>query len=294
MTSTLKTLSVAFFFFITACSTNAKKEKTEESNKNNPSSKIEELLKLLNVELFDECVSFPSFIENPYQEFENIPAKGGLFFDGTTGKCNKQYSFYATKRDLNAFHLSWKTETGEINHPEISSYKLTDNTEIPFLKTNWLSTTGNNTAELNIIPVLEHKDAPEYSGTIQYALFTKYWRIIGFRKLPESDFYEILRRMGEIKGIKTDRLKIKKKGGLSDVNQNEQTKLPMLDKSDYTISDPDGYTNVRSEKSSDSEILFQIKEGNHFTVISKEGSWWEIVYQGRKGFIHKSRIKRLE
>ena len=58
----------------------------------------------------------------------------------------------------------------------------------------------------------------------------------------------------------------------------------------FTISDPDGYTNVREEKNSKSKILFKINEGEEFYIKSKDTDWWEIEFNGKSGFVHKSRI----
>ncbi len=289
-----KYVAAIIILFLIACSSNNKDEKSTISNSTSEDKKIEDLLPLLNVELMDECAAFPSFIENPYQEFPDIPAKAGLFFDGPTRKCNQQYSYYSNKIDLNNFHLSWKTELGAIDSIKISSYKLKDR-DVPFLKANWTSSNGNNTAELNITPVLDHEEAPEYSGTIQYALFTKYWRIIGFRKIGEDGFYNILEKMGEIQGIDTKNLKIKKisttKESKEDVAQPNNTNDNIAN---YTIDDPDGYTNVREERSAASKILFKLNVGDRISVVSKEGAWWEIMYKEKKGFVHKSRIVEVE
>ena len=56
------------------------------------------------------------------------------------------------------------------------------------------------------------------------------------------------------------------------------------------INDPDGYTNVRKEKSSKSEILFQIYEDEKFIIQNNDGDWWLIEYSGKQGYIHNSRI----
>ena len=58
----------------------------------------------------------------------------------------------------------------------------------------------------------------------------------------------------------------------------------------FTISDPDGYTNVREGKNSKSKILFKISEGDEFHIKSKDTDWWEIEFNDKTGFVHKSRI----
>ncbi|WP_312902095.1 SH3 domain-containing protein [Chryseobacterium taichungense] len=60
----------------------------------------------------------------------------------------------------------------------------------------------------------------------------------------------------------------------------------------YTISDPDGYTNLRKDKSSQSEILQKITAGREIEVLDKTGDWWKVKSkEGKIGYIHKSRIK---
>lgn len=56
------------------------------------------------------------------------------------------------------------------------------------------------------------------------------------------------------------------------------------------INDLDGYTNVREGKSSKSEILYQIHEGEEFKILDNTGEWWLIEYNGNQGYIHNSRI----
>jgi len=60
----------------------------------------------------------------------------------------------------------------------------------------------------------------------------------------------------------------------------------------FVINDPDGYTNVRSDKSSKSEILFVLYENQRFEVINDNGNWWKIKHENKYGYIHKSRVKK--
>ncbi len=60
----------------------------------------------------------------------------------------------------------------------------------------------------------------------------------------------------------------------------------------YIISDPDGYTNLRKNKNTSSEILQKIKSGEKIDVLDQTGDWWFIqTKDGKKGYVHKSRIK---
>ncbi|WP_213278463.1 SH3 domain-containing protein [Chryseobacterium indologenes] len=58
------------------------------------------------------------------------------------------------------------------------------------------------------------------------------------------------------------------------------------------IIDPDGFTNLRKEKNTSSQILQKIKTGEQVEVLDQNGDWWLVVSkEGKKGYIHKTRIK---
>ncbi|MGU3373826.1 SH3 domain-containing protein [Chryseobacterium sp. M5A1_1a] len=60
----------------------------------------------------------------------------------------------------------------------------------------------------------------------------------------------------------------------------------------YYIQDADGYTNLRKDKNSSSQIIQKIKTGEQVEVLDQNGDWWLVVSKDRKkGYIHKSRIK---
>ncbi|WP_160139941.1 SH3 domain-containing protein [Chryseobacterium sp. c4a] len=60
----------------------------------------------------------------------------------------------------------------------------------------------------------------------------------------------------------------------------------------YTIQDPDGYTNLRKDKNTASEVLQKIKSGEQVNVLDQNGDWWLIeTKDGKQGYVHKSRIK---
>lgn len=59
-----------------------------------------------------------------------------------------------------------------------------------------------------------------------------------------------------------------------------------------TVQDADGFTNLRKEKNSLSEILQTIRSGEKVGILDSSGDWWLVVTkQDRKGYVHKSRIK---
>ncbi|WP_083190029.1 SH3 domain-containing protein [Chryseobacterium artocarpi] len=58
------------------------------------------------------------------------------------------------------------------------------------------------------------------------------------------------------------------------------------------IIDPDGYTNLRKDKNTSSEILQKVKSGEHIEVLDNTGDWFLVkTKEGKEGYIHKSRIK---
>ncbi|OWP82872.1 hypothetical protein BWK59_13575 [Flavobacterium davisii] len=66
----------------------------------------------------------------------------------------------------------------------------------------------------------------------------------------------------------------------------------------YVIYDKDGYTNLRSESNSNSDIIVKINSGEHIKVLKpieqdeKENIDWYYIEtkDGKKGYVHKSRI----
>lgn len=60
----------------------------------------------------------------------------------------------------------------------------------------------------------------------------------------------------------------------------------------FIIQDSDGFTNLRKEKNSSSQILQKINTGEQIEVLNQNGDWWLVVSkEGKKGYVHKSRIK---
>lgn len=57
------------------------------------------------------------------------------------------------------------------------------------------------------------------------------------------------------------------------------------------IQDADGYTNLRKEKNSNSEILQKINSGQKVEVLDNTGNWWLVQSkEGKKGYVHKSKV----
>lgn len=62
------------------------------------------------------------------------------------------------------------------------------------------------------------------------------------------------------------------------------------------INDPDGYTNIRKDQSSKSEIVGKILDGQRFLYYPNSNSdWWKVEYTNKEsiliGFVHNSRIQ---
>jgi len=77
-----------------------------------------------------------------------------------------------------------------------------------------------------------------------------------------------------------------------DNENNNESKINSRQKGEWQIDDPDGYTNIRSDKTVKSPVLFVLYDNQFFEIIDKSGSWWKIKYKDKYGYIHKSRVKK--
>lgn len=58
------------------------------------------------------------------------------------------------------------------------------------------------------------------------------------------------------------------------------------------IDDPDGYTYVRSLRSTSGEIVARVNQGEHFYTYVQDGNWWQVkTADGKVGYMHVSRIR---
>lgn len=60
---------------------------------------------------------------------------------------------------------------------------------------------------------------------------------------------------------------------------------------DFYIEDPDGYTNLREEPTTKSEVLEEIPEKQKLTIVDISKNWWKVITnKGNIGYVHRSRI----
>ncbi len=71
--------------------------------------------------------------------------------------------------------------------------------------------------------------------------------------------------------------------------------LPVGFTSLAVIDDPDGYTNMRSQKNAKSQIVALVVQGEEFFTYMQNGNWWQVrTAQGKVGYIHISSIRLLD
>ncbi|MCW3161428.1 SH3 domain-containing protein [Chryseobacterium oryctis] len=60
------------------------------------------------------------------------------------------------------------------------------------------------------------------------------------------------------------------------------------------IEDQDGFTNLRKDKTTTSEVLQKIKSGEHIEVIDNYGDWFLVkTKEGKEGYVYKTRVKSI-
>lgn len=77
-----------------------------------------------------------------------------------------------------------------------------------------------------------------------------------------------------------------------DIQQFDYKKIPDYINNKHRIQDPDGFTNLRKDKSTSSEIIQKIKSGEQIEILDNSGDWFLVrTKEGKEGYVHKSRIK---
>lgn len=61
----------------------------------------------------------------------------------------------------------------------------------------------------------------------------------------------------------------------------------------YYINDKDGYTNLRSKPSAQSDIVTTIPDKEFISVLERKSDdgWWKVLYKDFQGYVHSSRIR---
>ena len=107
----------------------------------------------------------------------------------------------------------------------------------------------------------------------------------GEMMLERTTFIEINESYEEKKRKKEEYLKKEKE---------EQQRIKEDEEEPYyygVINDPEGYSNVTSRKSSSSEIVFKVYEGEEFEIIDEsDDNWWMIEYNGKQGYLYRNKI----
>jgi uncharacterized protein YgiM (DUF1202 family) len=63
---------------------------------------------------------------------------------------------------------------------------------------------------------------------------------------------------------------------------------------DYVINDPDGFTNLRKDKSSTSVIIQKVKSGEKVEILNDLGNWWLIkTNSGNTGYVYKTKLQAV-
>ena len=73
--------------------------------------------------------------------------------------------------------------------------------------------------------------------------------------------------------------------------KNSQSSEPVIFFIDGT-GDEDGIVSVRLEPNEESEFIADLSNGESVEYLGKKGDWYYVKYDGGKGYVHKSRLKR--
>ena len=94
--------------------------------------------------------------------------------------------------------------------------------------------------------------------------------------------------LNENEDVKDEKIIDKLNVNIKDFNYNS---FQNSSKSTYKIKDPDGYTNLRKEKSTTLAILEKVKTGETVEVIEQLGDWYLVKTKARnQGFVFRTKI----
>ncbi len=92
-----------------------------------------------------------------------------------------------------------------------------------------------------------------------------------------------------------DRFKFQKFYGYPLIESYTKKYLLMSEENEISygkVIDPDGYANLRKDKSSTSVVIEKIKSGERVEILKDSENWWLIkTNSGNKGYVYKTKIK---
>ncbi len=106
-----------------------------------------------------------------------------------------------------------------------------------------------------------------------------------------------LQTSNEAKQESEDKIQANKDDGYESyvVSKSRINQIDKLLKGSYSknhIQDPDGYTNLRKDKTTTSEVLQKIKSGEHIDVLDNSRDWFLVkTKEGKQGYIFRNRVK---
>ena len=243
--------------------------------------------------------------------FTHISRKTGI---SETVKAKVAYIFNNNHKIISSYGV--KIDNSESKNDEIINDIRDD---FYYLKNNWINlkkiTLSDN---ITIFSTLEypslnnHFCAQILNDGINYEFYVKnekLYFIFSYFEGIENRYYlntngEIIMCLDSEKGEVKDGL-LAEKNRLNlifeEIYFNTKTNDIKKSKLIGIINDPDGYTNVRADKSNSSPVIYEIYDENmRFEIIDDSGEWWKIKFDIDEypfeiiGFIHNSRVELID
>ena len=73
----------------------------------------------------------------------------------------------------------------------------------------------------------------------------------------------------------------------------EDGTVTLWSKNGYEVCDEDGYVNMRSAPNSSSDIIVRLNNETKLDILDASSDWWKVAINGMKGYIHRSRIRKV-